>query len=292
MTRISRRCAFAGLAATTLVACTGPPRAPAIVTTFSILADIVRQLAGESAEIVSIVGADADAHVFEPTPSDAAHVSEAALLIENGLRFEPWAQRLKAASAYSGHTCVAAARVTPLRHAGIIDPHAWHDVSNVRLYVREIADALKLTFGETGAGIDARLTAYDQRLADLDRDIRARIGGISEERRTVVTSHDAFGYFGRAYGLRFLAPIGLSTEEEARPDRVASLIDQIRSEGVRALFLENMADPRLMQAVAAETGVRIGGRLYSDALTGPDGAAATYEALMRVNLESIATALA
>ncbi len=291
MRPLSRRAALAGLAAGVGAACVGPPRAPAIVTTFSILSDIARALAGSSAAIVSIVGADADAHVFEPTPADAARMSEAALLIENGLGFEPWAQRLKAASGYGGPSCVAAAYVTPVRRAGVADPHAWHDVANVRLYARQIA-AVLTTIGSDSALVDARLEAYERMLAALDRDIRARLNAIPEERRVVVTSHDAFGYFERAYNVRFLAPIGLSTEEEARADRVAALIDQIRDEGVRALFLENMADPRLLQAVAAETGVRIGGRLYSDALTARDGPAPTYERLMRSNLESIALALA
>jgi len=290
MKRLSRRAVCAGLTAVA-ASCAGPSRQPAIVTTFTILSDIARALAGEAATIVSIVGFDADAHVFEPSPADAARVSEAALLIENGLGFEPWVQRLKSASLYGGPACVAADGVGAIRRAAAIDPHAWHDVANVRLYAQQITSGLRTAFGDDGAMLDARLTAYEQMLAALDGDIRARISAIPEDRRVVVTSHDAFGYFERAYGVRFLAPIGLSTDEEPRPDRVAALIDQIRREGVRALFLENMSDPRLLQSISAETGVRIGGRLYSDALTSSDGPAATYEMLMRTNLERVASAL-
>jgi zinc/manganese transport system substrate-binding protein len=285
----SRRAVVLGLAA---AACARPQPAPKLVATFSILEDFVRILAGDAAETVAIVGPDADAHVYEPTPAHAALISDAVLTVENGLGFEPWMARLRNTGANARATCVAARAVAPLMRGGVPDPHAWHDAANARLYVSEIATALVAALPHAAPDIEARRAAYDAELLVLDRDIRRRLGAIPPKRRIVVTSHDAFGYFERAYGVRFLAPLGLMTEEDARPNRVAALIDQIRRENVRAFFLENMADPRLIERVADETGARLGGKLCSDALTGPDGPAPTYEQLMRTNVEAIVAALA
>jgi zinc/manganese transport system substrate-binding protein len=263
-----------------------------IVASFSVLADLTRQILGEAGSAGVLVGPDADAHVFEPSPADAIAVSQAALFVENGLGFEPWLDRLKSASEFTGASCVASEGVEPLRIGQTIDPHAWQDVSNARRYAQNIARAVADIAPLAADAIAARATGLDQRLAMLDSDIRSLLAAVPAPRRVVVTSHDAFGYFGRAYDVRFLAPLGLATDAEPRPADIAALIDQIRREGVRALFVENMADPRLLETISAETGVHIGGRLYSDALSGPDGPAATYEAMMRHNTARIASALA
>lgn len=288
---LTRRSALL-VALASVASCSPPSAGPSIVASFSILGDLARQVLGDLGSVHVLVGADADSHVYEPTPADAVALSRAALLIENGLDFEPWLARLKDASGFTGISCIAATGIDPLRVGPTADPHAWHDVANARHYVARIADAATRWAPEHGVAIRSRTAELDGRLAELDATIRKRLDEIPQDERVVVTSHDAFGYFGRAYGVRFLAPLGFSTDMEARPDRVAQLIDQIRREGVRALFLENMTDPRLLQAIASETGVRIGGTLYSDALSPPDGPAATYEAFMRHNLERIAAALA
>jgi zinc/manganese transport system substrate-binding protein len=283
--RITRRAAAAGLAA---AACApAVEEAPAIVATFSILGDLVAQIAGDTRR----TGAEADAHIYEPTPADAAAIAAAPLLVANGLGFEPWLDRLTAAAGFAGVSCTATAGILVLRHGGVADPHAWHNVSETRRYARNIAAALTAAFPTAAAGIAARADALDGRLAALDRELRQLFDAIPAGNRVVATSHSAFGYFQLAYNVRFLAPLGLSTDSEPRPDRVAALIDQIRAENVRALFLEAMADDRLLAAVARETGVRIGGRLYGDSLSGPDGPAATYESFMRHNANALAAAL-
>ncbi len=273
-------------------ACADSRARRAVVASFSILGDLVAHLLDDLAPLKVLVGPDADSHVYEPTPQDAAAVADALLVVENGLGFEPWLTRLRQSSGRARPACIAAEHVEPLQSGGALDPHAWHDVANTRLYVTAIADALKGTFPDHQATIADRAAQFASRLAALDHDVRARFSALSPEQRVVVTSHDAFGYFSRAYGVRFLAPLGFTTDSEARPDRVAALVEQIRRENVRALFMENMADPRLLRAIAAETGVRIGGRLYSDALSPADGPAASYEALMRHNVDTIMAALA
>lgn len=288
--KITRRVVVLG-ALPFLAQCASADRARVVVS-FSILGDLTRQLLGPETEVLVLVGADADSHVYDPSPADAVAISSAALLIENGLNFEPWLARLKTAGAFSGVSCIAADGIDPIYVSGTADPHAWHDVANVRRYVANIAAAASQSLPGQSKQIAERLNALDARLAALDAAIRSRLSAVPARDRVVVTSHDAFGYFGQAYGIRFLAPLGFSTDMEPRPDRVGDLIDQIRAEGVRALFLENMTDPRLLKAISAETGVAIGGTLYGDALSPPDGPAATYEALMRHNLERIATALA
>jgi zinc/manganese transport system substrate-binding protein len=290
MSWLSRRRALIGFVAASACAPAAPARE--IAATFSILADFAQILAGDDADAAALVGSDSDVHVFEPTPAHAASVGAAFLLVENGLGFEPWVDRLTSAVRGRIRRCVASARVAPLMRAGIPDPHAWHDVANARLYVQEIAGALARAAPQATARIAARQARYEQRLSALDAEIRSRIGQVPPERRVVATSHDAFGYFERAYGVRFLAPLGLKTDQEPRPDRMAALIEQIRRENIRALFVENMTDPRVIRAIAAETRARIGGRLYSDALTTPDGPAPTYEAMMRANVAAIVAAIA
>lgn len=175
---------------------------------------------------------------------------------------------------------------------GAYDPHAWQDVGNVMIYVGNIRDSLAAADPEGADVYAANAEAYLAELAALQAELETLVAAIPEERRTVVTSHDAFGYFERAYGLAFVAPQGVSTESEASARDVATLITQIRETGAGAVFVETITDERLMRRIAEETGAEIGGTLYSDALSGPDGPAPTYIAMMRHNMRTLSEALA
>lgn len=258
-----------------------------VVATFSILGDMAARVGGDRIALTTLVGADGDAHVYEPSPAAAMAVAEADLVVANGLGFEGWIERLAAASGFDGELAVLS------RGAELIegDPHAWQDIGNAIVYVRNIAAALCRA---DAAGCDfyrRNADAYAAELAALHGEIAARFSAIPAGRRRVITSHDAFAYLGRAYGIAFLAPKGVSTDAEASAADVAALIRQIRSEGATALFVENIADPRLIEQIGRETGARPGGALFSDALSGPDGPAPTYAAMMRHNAETLAAAL-
>lgn len=270
-----------------------------VVASFSILGDLVSQVGGERVAVTTLVGPGGDAHVYEPTPADARTLGSAALLVTNGLGFEGWIDRLVTASGFSGPHVVAAADVTPRHadpehpagHGDDIDPHAWQNPANVALYVAQIRDGLIAADPAGAADYRARADDYLAALDALDAEIRGAIAAIPPARRKVVTSHDAFGYFAQAYGLDFLAPVGVNTEAEASAADVAALIRQIRSEDIPAVFVENISDPRLLAQIRRETGAQPGGTLYSDALSPPDGPAATYVDLMRHNLRTLVAAL-
>ncbi len=286
------------------------PRAAAaaplkVVASMSILADLVRQLGGDRVTVLSLIGPEQDAHGFQPRPSDGSAIAAAGLMVINGIGLEPWAERLAAAAGYRGQGVVASRGIRPLiageghhhggGHAhdhGAYDPHAWQEVANVKLYVGNIRDGLAAADPAGAQAYRAAAAAYLDRLDRLELDIKAAWLPIPRARRKIVTSHDAFTYYGDAYDVDFLAPQGLSTDGEPSARELAALIAQIRAEGVRALFVENISRATLVQQVARETGVAIGGTLYSDALSRPDGPAATYEAMMRHNTQLLTAALA
>lgn len=266
-----------------------------VVASFSILGDLLRQTGREAVTVRAIAGPDADAHVFQPRPSDAQALRGARLLLRNGLGFDPWFDRL-ARGAAPNVPMVTAAEGLPrrtMRHAHgngppreVADPHAWQDVAAAAHYVRQIAAGL------AAAGIAAPgAEAYLARLDALDAWVRGEIARVPEARRVVVTSHDAFGWFAAAYGVRFLAPQGISTEAQASAAQVARLIRQLRQEGVTAVFIENMSQPATLQRLAEEAGVRVRGRLFADALSPEGGPAATYEAMMRHNVGLLVPAM-
>ena len=265
-----------------------------VVTSFSILADLTREVGGDRIELTNLVGADADAHLYEPSPNDAKALLRADLIIANGLGFEPWLERVLASSEPKGKRINASAGVVPLMldedGERVPDPHAWQSLTNAEIYVRNIAKAL----GELDpANVDAynqRRDAYLTRLHALLKKADAQIAGLPASQRKVVTSHDAFGYLGQAWQLAFIAPQGLSTHDEPSAADVAALIRQIRSEGVRAVFVENIRDPRLIQQIADEAGAKVGGTLYSDALAS-EGPASTYLGMFEHNLDTLMAAL-
>lgn len=279
------------------------------VATFSILADLVAQVGGERVAVTSLVGPDADAHGYAPTPGDARKLAEANLVVVNGLGFEGWMERLIKASGSKAPLVVAATGVKTIAgshdhddhdhgdrghdhgegdHA---DPHAWQNVANVKLYVANIRDGLTAADPANAALYTANAAAYTQKLDALDAEIRTALAAIPQERRRIITTHDSFGYFSAAYGMRFLAPQGISTDSEAGPKDVARIIRQIRRDKVPAVFVESIADPRLMQQIARESGAKVGGRIYSDALSAPGGPAPGYLEMMRSNLNAFREAL-
>jgi zinc/manganese transport system substrate-binding protein len=268
-----------------------------VVASFSILADIVRNVGGDRIEVSSIVGPGGDAHVYSPSPADAKTLAAAQLIAVNGLGFEGWIDRLIEVSATHATVVVASTGVTPRRvgasahGTGGIDPHAWQAVGNVEIYAANVRDALIRTDPPGRAIYEANAAAYRTRLEQLDGDVRHAIAEIPPARRKVITTHDAFGYFGADYGVEFIAQQGISTETEASARDIAHIVRLIREEKIPAIFFENITDPRVLRRIAAETGARIGGTLYSDALTRPDGPAPTYIDLMRHNVGEIVAAL-
>ena len=262
-----------------------------VVASFSILADMVRNVAGPAADVTSLVPANADAHVFEPTPADVKEVAAADLVVVNGLGFEGWLERLLRAAGGHGRIVVASDGVPTRRLGAGIDPHAWQDLGNARLYVRNIRDALIAARPAGRPAFEQRAAIYTARIDAMDGSIRERLAAIPRAQRRIVTSHDAFGYFGAAYGVDFLAPQGVSTASDPSAAALARLADQIRSQQARAVFIENISDPRLVERAAEEGGATVGGKLYSDALSAPGGVADTYLKLMSHNAVTIAAGL-
>lgn len=292
MMALSRRALFVCLFALFALPASAQQAHPLkIVSSFSILSDLIRNVGGDSVEVASLVGPDADAHVFEPSPADAQLLADADLVIVNGLGFEGWLDRLIQASGYRGMVVVATAGITPRQIGKEPDPHAWQNLANAQRYVQNIRDALVKTRPVDAEFFKRRCMQYLERLARLDAELHDAFAAIPSERRRVITSHDAFGYFGAAYGIEFLAPQGMSTDSEASASAVAQLVDDIRRREVSAVFVENITDPRMVERIAREGGARLGGKLFSDALSRPGTQADTYLKLFAYNAKAIAAAL-
>jgi zinc/manganese transport system substrate-binding protein len=262
-----------------------------VVASFSILADWTRAVAGTRARVYSLVGADADAHVYDPTPADVERVAKADLLILNGLGFEGWMVRLKSASGFRGRSRVATDGIRPRRVGDEIDPHAWQDLRNARTYILNIANALSEAEPASASYFAERATSYLREIDALDIEFRRAIAQLPRDRLVVLTSHDAFGYLESSYGITMLSARGLSTDAEPSAAQIGALIRQIRQEKVTAVFVENIKNPRLIEQIAKEGGVAVGGQLYSDAL-GPQGSpAATFVDMYRHNMRTLLGAL-
>lgn len=262
-----------------------------IVATFSILADLVGQVAGDKAQVSALVGPDGNVHVYSPTPSDVVRIARAELIVFNGLGLDGWLSRIMSASASRAVCLLATKGLSPLHDptgaALKLDPHCWHDVSQARRYVANIASSLKAIDAGNVALYDARASAYDARLAALDGWIRGEIDAVDPARRKVITGHDAFRYFGRAYGVEFHCAFGVDPESEPSARDIAAIISLARRERINALFIENLSNPTLIEQIAHDTGVAIGAKLYSDALSPANGPAPTYEAMMRHNTSAL-----
>lgn len=270
-----------------------------VVTSFSILADLVKQVGGENIQITNLIKANQDAHSYEPVPQDSKALAQADLFFINGLDFEPWAKRLQAASGFKGQCIVVSQGITarPLTedHDGHdhveYDPHAWQDVGNAIIYIRNIAQALSVADPTHAEVFEHNAQQYILKLQTLDHSIRQAIDQLPAAQRSMVTTHDAFGYFAQAYGLKVTAAMGMSADADPTAADMAQLIKQIKQTGVRAVFLENVTNPRLLQQIAKDTGVVVGGTLYTDALSSPGTAADSYIGMMQSNLQTLVHAL-
>ena len=276
-----------------------------VIASFSILGDMVKNVGGDRVEVTTLVGPNGDAHVYEPTPAAAKAVSAADLVIVNGLGMEGWMDRLIKTSGYKGPIVVATKGIKPremtkeeeeehehgAKHEHKIDPHAWQNLSNGLIYVDNIAKGLS-SVDPAGAPVyQANAAAYKAKLAELDKWVKTEFAGIPKPKRRMITSHDALGYFGAAYGITILSPVGFSTESEASAGDIAKLIKQIRKEKITAVFIENVSDPRMVEQMAKESGVTLGGELYSDALSKPEGPAPTYIDMFKNNVPKIVAAM-
>jgi zinc/manganese transport system substrate-binding protein len=266
-----------------------------VTASFSILGDLVRVVGGDRVAVTTLVGPDHDAHTFEPTAADARNLLQSKLLVTNGLGFEPWAQRLAQSAGYPGQRVVVSqgikARTMPAEKGNSpaeTDPHAWQNPVNVETYVRNIAGALSKLDPAGADTFQRNSDAYVKELQALDAWAQSQFSSIPADKRKVITSHDAFGYFGAHYGIRFLAPQGVSTEGEPSAKAVAQLIGQIRREKIKAVFVENMSNPRLLAQLSKDAGVTPGPTLYVDALSASGGPADTYLRLMRYNITQLA----
>lgn len=269
-----------------------------VVATFSILGDFVKNVGGDRVHVSALVGPNSDAHVYQPTPSDAKTLADAKVVFVNGLGFEGWINRLVKASGAKAPVVVATKGVKPRKADNDhghghddADPHAWQSVANAKIYVANVRDGLIAADPGGKSAYDANASAYLARLDALDAEAKAAIAAIPEDRRKIITTHSAFGYFGAAYGIAFVAPQGVSTESEVSAKDVAKIITQIRKQKIPAVFLENVTDERLLKRIGAESGARVGGTLYSDALTDNTGPAPSYIDMMRHNVKQLAAAL-
>ncbi|MBM3601741.1 MAG: metal ABC transporter substrate-binding protein [Alphaproteobacteria bacterium] len=281
-----------------------------VVASFSILADMTREIGGDRVSVTSLVGPNSDAHAFQPTPDDARRIAHANLVVVNGLGFEGWLNRLVRASgtrasvitASTGievllmeeeeeHKAAERMRRKVIKPAKVDDPHAWQSLANGRVYATNIAKALIELDPPNATHYRQRLDAYLSELTALDEWVRRELSRIPAEHRKVITSHDAFRYFGRTYGIAFLAPQGVSTDSEPSSGDIANLIQQIRRNDIKAIFIENISDRRIIDQLTRETGTTVGGTLYSDALSAANGPAATYIAMFRHNVALIVSAI-
>lgn len=262
-----------------------------VVASFSILGDMVRQVTGNLAEVTTIVGPDADAHVYTPNAADAKSVANADVIFVNGLGFETWSQTLIETSSSKAKVFVATDGITPLKVDGEIDPHAWNSLVNGMQYVDNIAVSMAEINPINAVAYKANARAYNRRLKDLNNRAIDQLERLTTGQRIVVTSHDAFGYLATAYGLTFLAPVGIDTDGEPSAQDLSKLIDHLKAVSAGALFTENITSPSLIEQIARETGIKIGGRLYSDALSTRGGPATTYEKLIEHNLRVLIKAL-
>lgn len=273
------------------------PPAIKVVATFSILKDLVQQVGGDKVEVTSIVGPNSDTHVFEPTPKDVKNLTHADMIFMNGLFFEGWMDRLVDPSQLGRRVIVVTQDIKPrkhdhqgcthLAHKGATDPHAWHSIPNAISYIREIERSLSNRYPQHKAFFQANAQKYIDTLSKLHAQLETAFSKIPEERRVAVTTHDGFGYLGETYGIRFLSPLGLSTESEASAKSLAQVIEEIRKLHLSMVFVENITSNRLMQQLCEETGTQLGPVLYSDALSQPTGPASTYVQMMIHNTDNL-----
>lgn len=284
-----------------------------VVASFSVIGDFAKEVGGDRVSVTTLVGPDGDAHVYEPKPADATAMAKADVILVNGLHFEGFLDRLVETSETKAPVAVLTNGVTSIKMKaefaegeegegqthegeqaeaeghdhGDIDPHAFQSIANARLYVKNIADAFCGVDEEGCPTYEKNAEAYTAKLDAVESEVEAAVASIPADKRTIITSHDAFGYFEHAYGLTFRAPEGLSTEADPSAADVAKLIEDVREDKAAAIFVENITNPRLVEQIASETGLKVGGELFSDALSDASGPASTYIDMMRHNIATI-----
>ena len=291
--------ALSALAASGLFAAQANAAEPMpVVASFSILGDLVKVVGGERVAVTTLARPNADAHEFTPSPEHAKAVLGAKLFVVNGLSFEPWAQKLAQSAGYKGETVVASKGVKPRQMAAEAehnhaetDPHAWQNPLSVVQYVRNIAAGLAKADPSGAAIYQANAAAYAQQLKDFDAQAKTQFDAITPAKRKVITSHDAFGYLAARYGITMLAPEGVSTDSEPSAKHVAQLIRQIKREKIKAVFMENMSNPKLIEQLSKDAGVSVGATLYSDALSETSGPAPTYLKMMQHNVTQLVSGM-
>lgn len=297
------------------------------VASFTVLADVVSEVGGDRVEVSSLIGPNGDPHAYEPTPNDVRRVRDADVVFMSGLGLEGWMGRLIEASGFEGSPVVVSDNIHTRemgesshehdhghdeghddhRHEGHDhddghgdgdghhhdgpDPHVWNSPVNVEVWVDNIVTALSKADPAGSDEYRANGEAYKQELESLDDYASTQFGTIPEDKRKILTSHDAFGYLGDRYHVTFLAPLGMTTDSEASAKDVAGLITQMKGEHIKSYFFENSNDPRLVEQIANAAGAEPGGELYVEALSKDDGPASTYVEMFRFNVDQMVKAM-
>jgi zinc/manganese transport system substrate-binding protein len=265
-----------------------------VVATNSIIGDWANIVGRDDIELKMLVGPDGDPHEYEPTPADSVALSSADLIFENGLGLENWLDKLYG-SAESRATRVAITQGIEVRHVGgDLDPHVWQSVKDAVVMVGNIRDALVRADPTHAGHFKARADVYIRQLTELDAWVQAQINSIPAPRRKLVTSHDAFGYFGQRYGMDISgSALESVTTEASDPSarQIADAVDQIKRSGVPVIFLENIQNPKLIDEIASDADVKVGPPLYSDALGQPGTDGDSYIKMIRYNVQTLVRAL-
>jgi zinc/manganese transport system substrate-binding protein len=271
------------------------PKPLHVIASFSILGDMIKQVGGDTVDVIVLAGPNTDLHAYQASPNDIKALAAADIIAINGLGLDRWMHGLIEASGTRAKLLVASAGIKPITggegNKAVPDPHAWQDLTNGRIYARNIAAALITAAPEQGKYIKERAIRYDAELKKMDKAIRDELAGIPPNKRKIITTHDAFRYFGEAYGITFIAPLGMNEDAEPTAIDIAKLIEQIKHEDIKEVFIENIIDPRLMQQIAKDSGAKLGGELYSDSLSPPNGPAPTYLDLFRNNVPKMKEAI-
>lgn len=291
------RSLLAGSLLATASALAAPASAKTVeaVASFTVLADMVRQVGGDHVHVLSMVPPNGDPHEYEPTPDDAKNLKAADLVFTSGLGLEGWFGRLAKAAGYQGKPIVASdgIKTRKMEEDGktITDPHAWNSIPNAEIYVTGIETALAKADPDDAAAFESNAAAYRAKLKELDAYARKEVDSVPKDERKVLTTHDALSYFGATYGVKFLSPLGFSTENEPSAAQVANVIRQIKAEHIGTYFFENSNDPRLVKQIGDATGAQPGGELYVEALSPPDGPAPTYADMFKYNVDKLVSGM-
>lgn len=267
-----------------------------VIASFSVLGDMVKNVGGDDIDLKVLVGPNGDTHEYQPTPADVKAIAHADLVLVNGLGLEGWMDRMIKSSGYKGQVVEATRGIELLisaeeEHPGTQDPHAWQNAANGKIYVANIRDALIAADKTHTDDYRKNADAYIKKIDETDAWVKAEINKVPAEKRKVISTHDAFQYFARAYGVEFLSSQGLSTEAQSSAADVAKIINRIRDKKITAVFFENMTDSRLIKQLEKDAGAHVGGTLYSDAISASNEPAPNYIAMFKHNVPVLVAAM-